>query len=238
MGEHRAFGQRLGAAGVDDLGKVTAGQFDFGRRRIGQKFVESNHAGRGRRLLFRRQPNQLTHFGVERGRGARDIGETRIGRQKFRPGVPQDERRLFGLEHEVDRDQNCAEARQRKPQSCKGVRVARQNCDTSAFANPARAKAGGEAVAHGVEFCVAPYRIATNNGRLVRKAPGAPVQQIRECLAAKRGVHRALPGQRFLFCRAIMDGLWRFAYARHLPSLCRNRSLHRRQLRDPKGETQ
>jgi hypothetical protein len=80
-----------------------------------------------------------------------------------------------------------------QPQGRKSVRIARQNSDSRALADAAPGETGGEALAHGVKFRVAPHRVAANDRRLVGKAPGAPVQQIPERLAAKRGVHGGVP---------------------------------------------
>ena len=130
VGEHGALGQRFGAAGVDELRQIAAGELHRRRLgRIGQKLVEGDHAGRRRGLLLRRQPDELAHLGAERGGGARDLGEAGVGREHFGAGVLEDEGRLLRLEHEIDRHQHGAEPRQREPQRREGVGIARQDGD-------------------------------------------------------------------------------------------------------------
>ena len=156
---------------------------------IGQKLVEGDHAGHRRGLLLRRQPDELAHLGAERGGGARHLGEAGIGRQHFGAGVLEDEGRLLRLEHEIDRHQHGAEPRQRKAQRREGMAVARQDGDPGTLTNAARGKARGQAIAQRREFRVAPGGVAADDGGLVGKALGAAMQQIRQRLAAKRGVH-------------------------------------------------
>ena len=79
----------------------------------------------------------------------------------------------------------------RKP--AKAWRIARQDGDPRTFADAARGKAGGQAIAQRSEFRVAPGGVAADDGGLVGKALGAAMQQIRQRLAAKRGVHVISP---------------------------------------------
>ena len=71
--------------------------------------------------------------------------------------------------------------------------IARQDGDPRAFADAAGGKARGQAVAQRSEFRVAPGGVAADDGGLVGKALGAAMQQIRQRLAAKRGVHVISP---------------------------------------------
>ena len=110
--EHGAFRQRFRATRVDDLRQIVARKLDLrGFSRIGQEFVESNHTGHRRRLLFRRQPNKLAHLGIERASGTCDLGKAGVDSQHLGAGVPEYEGGLFGLKHEIDWDQDGAEPR-------------------------------------------------------------------------------------------------------------------------------
>jgi hypothetical protein len=77
---------------------------------------------------------------VQRRGAARQLGQPAVGGQHLGPRVPQDVGDLFGLEHEVDRHQHRAQARQREAQGREGVAVARQHGDAAALRTPMRAR--------------------------------------------------------------------------------------------------
>ena len=177
---------------------IAAGELH--RRRlggIGQQLVEGDHAGRRRGLFLRRQPDKLAHLGAERGGGARGLGEAGVGRQHFGAGVLEDEGRLLRLEHEVDRHQHGAEPRQRKTQAPRRHGELRARMATRVPLPMPRAARPAARRSHSVvEFRVAPGGVAADDRGLVGKALGAAMQQIRQRLAAKRGVH-VIPPQCF-----------------------------------------
>ena len=193
VGQHGAFGHRLGAAGVHDLRQVGPGKVHR-RRWAGPsgQFIETHHAGCRHARLFRGQPDEVAHGGVERSGCARELGQPRVGGQHLRLGMAQDVGDLVRLEHEVDRYQHGAEPRQCEAHRREGVRVARQHCDARPLDDSATCQPGGNAVADGVELRIGPAGGAADDRGLVREAPGAAVQQVGQGLAAKRGVHGCL----------------------------------------------
>jgi hypothetical protein len=85
----------------------------------------------------------------------------------------------------IDRDQHGAEPRQHEPQRRESVRITGEDRDSGAFGDAARRETRGQAIAQRVEHRVTPYRVAADDGGLVRKALGAAMQQIGQGLAAK-----------------------------------------------------
>jgi hypothetical protein len=131
VAQHRALGQRLGAAGVDDLQQVVPPMRQLGRFSLGlasrsarSKCAACRPAGGA---VFAGQPEQRS----TRCPGPRRHGPARPGRcpppAASRAGMAQDVGGLVGVEHEVDRHHHRAQARQRKAQRGEAVRVARQD---------------------------------------------------------------------------------------------------------------
>ena len=190
MRQHRALGQRLGAAGVDDLRQVTGRQFHLDRNgRAGAKIREAQHVTFRLGLAFTGQADQALHRGVElRGLPAKR-GQTGIDRQHAGARVTQYVGHFIGLQHEVDRHQHRTQPRQRKTQGRKSMRIAREDGDALTLGDTVRGEARREPVAQVVQLRVAPLHVVAANGQLVRYAPGGAAQQVADSLAVALEIH-------------------------------------------------
>ncbi len=111
----------------------------------GRQVVEAVHTLDGLGGVFGRQPDELLHLGVQRRRVAGQCGQATVGGHGAGAGMAQDVGHLVGLEHEIDRHQDRAPARQRKAQGRKAVGVARQHGDLVPFAHADAVQARGQA---------------------------------------------------------------------------------------------
>ncbi len=184
--QHCALGQRLGAAGVEDLGQHAAVQFGFRARRIGARLeqrLEGNHALAGLCGYLARQPDELLDGRSFRGRRARQLREARIGAQHARPRVTQDVGQLVGIQHEVDRHQHRAGARDRKAHRDEGMRVAREYRDLVAHADADAAQPPRHAVHDGIKSGIAPAHVAAHHRGTLRHTARAAPQQVPQRLS-------------------------------------------------------
>ena len=191
--QHGALGARFGAARVADLQQVRAVELDLGQgRRAAGQLVKAVHGLRRLARLLGRNPDEFAHLGLQRGRGPGQFGQAAVGGQEARSRVAQDESHLVGLEHEVDRHQHRTEARQRKAQRGKAVRVARQNGDALALRHAELREPGSEPRDHRVELRVTPFGVPADDGLLAREAQRRAAQQVAQGLSADRVVHGLL----------------------------------------------
>ena len=193
MGQHRALGCGLGAAGVNNLRQIAAGQTDIGQGiGAGCEVVKSEHARSGLAGIFRGQPDELLHLGVERRSSARQLGQARVSGQGLGACMPQDVGHFFGLEHEIDGHQHRPQARQGKPQSRKAVRVARQHGHPIGGVNAVARQARRESRHQGIELGISPFGLAAANGHLGGHPQSGAAQDIGQSLTANDGMHVCL----------------------------------------------
>ena len=193
VGQHGALGRGLGAAGVDNLRQVGAGQGDIGQGiGAGCKVVKTEHARTGLAGIFRGQPDELLHLGVERRGRARQLRQAGVCRQSFGARMAQDVGHLFGLEHEIDGHQHRAQSRQGKTQSRKAVRVARQHGHAIGGVNALLRQACRESRHQGIELGVGPFGGATADGHLGGHSQSGAAQDIGQSLTANDGMHVCL----------------------------------------------
>jgi hypothetical protein len=108
---------------------------------------------------------------------AREVEHVWTRAQQPRAGVPEHVGDFRRVQHEVDRHQHGASARDRETQRCEGVRVARQDRDTIAGTDTRAQEAVRKPIADGIELGVGPLRRAADDGGLVGTAyRGAPQQ--------------------------------------------------------------
>ena len=193
VGQHRALGRRLGAAGVDDLRQVAAHQLD--RRRsgaAGSQFVEGQHVGQRRARLFRGQPEEVAHLRVLRRGGARQFGQAAVGGQQGRAGVAQHVGDFRRPQHEVDGHQHRAQPGQREAQRDEAVRIARQHRDPIPLADAAQRQPGGQPLAEGIKCGIGPAHLAAGDGGLGGKTAGSAMQEVGQGLATDDRIHVSL----------------------------------------------
>ena len=191
VGQHRALGGGLGAAGVHDLREIAALRASRAERPLeGGELVEARHAGHRIGRVLRRQPDEFAHLGIEARGGERRFRQPAVGREHPRPGMAQDVARFLGLEHEIDRHQHRAQLSEREAQRGEGVGIARQHRDAVAVSDAARRESRREPRAHALEFGVGPgCRPACDRGPL-RVARCAAANDVGEGLAADGCVDR------------------------------------------------
>ncbi len=98
----------------------------------------------------------------------------------------EDELRLGRAQHEVDRHQNGAHARQGEAKYGKRVRIAGDDRHAVAGANADGREPGGKAIAHVVELRVRPDGGAAADGHLLRETLPGPAEQVAQGLPAQR----------------------------------------------------
>src|SRR5882672_1947082 len=98
----------------------------------------------------------------------------------------EDELRLGCAQHEVDRHENAADARQRETERGKRVRIAGDDGDAIARADSSDREACGQTIAHVVELRVRPDGGAAADGRLLRETLPGPAEQVAQGLPAQR----------------------------------------------------
>ena len=143
----------------------------------------------GRRLLLRRQPQEIGHAGRGRGRFARDLRHAAVRSEHARAGMPEDEGDVVGLKHEVDRDHHRAEAHQRVAQRDEAVGVARERRDPVAAPDPPRREPRRQPLGGRVELAVGPARRAAGEPEPPRRSLGAAAQGVGERLPPETGIH-------------------------------------------------
>src|SRR5271154_727872 len=156
------------------------------------KLIETEHVGLRLARLFGGEPDQMLDDASKLARRARDRRETGIGSQPSRTGMAQDIGDLFRLQHEIDRRQHRADPGKRKAHRSKGVRIARENREPLALANPTLREARGEPLDYSVEFRVRPARLPARDRQFRRQSGGGSAQQIRESLATNDGIHASV----------------------------------------------
>ncbi len=93
VGEHGAFGDARGAAGVEDHRNVVGGAGHVG----GQRFAVRHE--RGQRVGPLRVPDSAHGDVVAVDRGVGEVSEQALGEDEARPGVGEEEGDLLGAEH-------------------------------------------------------------------------------------------------------------------------------------------
>ena len=182
--QHRAFGQALGAAGVDDLRQRTRVDRRLDGPRLGrEQRVEGQHSfGSAGRDVLAGQPDEALDLGVARRCLPAELDQVGPDREETRPGVAQDEAGLLGVEHEVDRHQDRAEPRQREPKRGERVRVAREDREAVAGLDAHSGKAGRHAIAGCVEFGEGPAHASADDCGLARSPRRAAVEDVAQGL--------------------------------------------------------
>ncbi len=118
--------------------------------------------------------------------------EARAHQQRAGAGAAQDIGDLAGIEHEIDRYQHRAHARQREAHRRKGVRVARQDGDAVAGGDALLRQRGDQAVADLVEIAVAPLHVAADDGGLVGRALRRAPQDVSHAMLMRAADRRLL----------------------------------------------
>ncbi|MCY1534985.1 hypothetical protein D9M68_703710 [compost metagenome] len=206
--EHGALGRGLGTAGVDDLCQIETAQGHLGQRVCaGGEVVKAVHGGVGLARVFAGQPDESLHHGVQGSSIARQRGQAAVGGQGPGARVAQDVGNLVGLEHEVDRHQHRAAARQGEAQRCEAVGIARQNGHLVPLIHAQASQTRGQAADQRVELGVGPLGGAADDGGLARQTQGGAVQGVGNGLAA----HHRVKGRGHAWAPGWMDvgvGKW------------------------------
>ena len=185
MGQHRALGQRLRAAGVDDLREIAAVDGRLEVRAVGAEEIVEGGEARGRRGgILARQPDHLLDRTIPGAGRARGLDEIRAGREQLCAGALQDEIDLVRIEHEVDRHQHRADPGQREPERRKGVRIAREHGEAVALFHAEAEQAAAEPIADRVHLGKGPADIAAAHRELARLAARRTAQEIADGMLA------------------------------------------------------